>query len=407
MTKRVLFLVSSAPQFEGDSTAPFILNMAQDLCDLGYQIDILAPHASGIKCQEKIGDVSIYRFRYLWPECLETLCKGGSAMANLRHSPFRLLQIPFLLLGQIAACKRLLKENHYDIVHSHWLIPQGCIGAMLAKKYGIPHIVSVHGGDIFSLKHPLFLRFKRYAIANSQAVIANSGYTKNSIEQLLRGDKMLLIHIIPTGTTPLVSVPKANSAVKTSFCPNGEKLIIFLGRIVEEKGLKYLLDALSTISQKTPTKLIVVGEGAQRKELEEYVDSQNLTGSVIFQGGVPHKQIYDYLSIADVFVGPSVTMPNGGVEAQGNTFVEAMFAKVPVVASNIGGIPDAVIHGKTGLLVPEKSPEAIAEAVLRLFSDSYLAKELTTAAYSHVQENFSRYKSAKRIGGIYTDLLKG
>src|SRR5688572_6883639 len=93
--KRVLFLASSAPRFPGDSTAPFILNMAHDLCNLGWEVDILAPHAPGLKAVEVIDGVTIRRFRYLWPEKWQTLCYNGGATLNLKRSRFRFLALPF------------------------------------------------------------------------------------------------------------------------------------------------------------------------------------------------------------------------------------------------------------------------------------------------------------------------
>lgn len=402
---RILFLTSSAPLHAGDSTAPFILNMAQDLCDLGYAVDILAPHSAGCARDEMLGDVRIIRFRYMWPQRLQTLARGGSAMVNLRQNPLNALLIPFFILAQWIACRRLIRSNEYDLIHSHWLLPQGFIGSRIARRFHLPHIVMVHGADIFSLKHRIFRFFKRTALLRSDAIIANSSYTKQRIEQLDKSIGQRPISVIPTGTTPCTSQP--NTLLRDDYAARDDRILLFVGRLVEEKGLRYLLEALSAILEHQTVTLLVVGDGVQRKSYETLVARLGLTDHVRFIGAVPHDHIYDYYALADVFIGPSVSTQSGWVEAQGNTFVEAMFAHVPVVASDIGGICDAVIHEQTGLLVPEKSPDAIAEAVCRILDDESLRQHLASNAYEHAHKYFSRYGSAQRIAQLYAQLLAG
>lgn len=397
---RILFTASSAPRYPGDITAPFILNMAQDLCALGWQVDILAPHAEGLAKQEKIGAVDIFRFPYMWPESWQTLCYQGGALSNLRKSKLTKLQIPFFMLAEAAAMQQRAKKGGYDLIHSHWLIPQGYIGQKIARWNNLPHVVSVHGADIYTFRSKMIMPFKKAAIENSDAVIANSSATK---AEILKISDEANIMVAPTGTTPHART--ASSLKREDFCPADTKLIAFLGRIVEEKGLVYLIGALPTINEQQKTKLLVIGDGPERGALERHVATMGLKDKVVFVGAVPHEKIYDYLSLADVFVGPSVSLPSGWVEAQGNTFVEAMFAGLPVVASNIGGIPDAVIDGETGLLVPEKAPAAIAAAVIRLLADPDLAQRLAENGHKHAHAGFSRHSTAQKIAALYEDIL--
>jgi glycosyltransferase involved in cell wall biosynthesis len=125
---------------------------------------------------------------------------------------------------------------------------------------------------------------------------------------------------------------------------------------------------------------------------------------VEFVGPVPHADIYDYFSLADVFVGPSINIPGEWTEAQGNTLAEALFARVPVVASRVGGIPDAIIHERTGLLVDERAPDQIAQAVLRVLSDNRLAEAMKDAGYRHAACNFSRIVSARKVDTVYRSI---
>lgn len=308
----------------------------------------------------------------------------------------------FALAEALALLSALRREN-YDIIHSHWLIPQGFIGQMIAGRKKLPHIVSVHGTDIYSFRHPPLTRMKKAAIKNSRLVIANSRATKDEILKI-SNNADTDITVIPTGTTPLQKGIKT-SLNKSDFCEGEEKLLVFLGRLSEEKGLLYLIKALPEILNHKKVKLLVIGDGPERPKIKNHINDMGLSNKVIFTGVVPHENIYDYLLLGDIFIGPSITLKSGATEAQGNTFVEAQFAGIPVIASDIGGIPDAVIHEQTGLLVEEKQPEALSAAVLRLLDNPELAQQLAENGKKHALKNFSRYANAEKISRHYSALL--
>ena len=148
----VLLVTSSFPRWQDDATAPFILHIAQDLIELGWQVEVLAPHTEGSKLCEVIGGVPVSRFRYLWPERWQTLCYGGGALINLRSSWRSKLQLlPFLLFEGWAIFNRL-RRRRYALVHSHWLLPQGLMCGLAAAALRIPHVGTVHGSDVFALR---------------------------------------------------------------------------------------------------------------------------------------------------------------------------------------------------------------------------------------------------------------
>ena len=177
---RVLFLASTFPRWEGDSSAPFVLNLAQDLRALDWRVDVLVPHAPGALRHEEIGGVRVDRFRYLWPETLQTVCYGGGALANLRHDRKNLLKLPALVAAQAVAAMARLAGGRYDLLHSHWILPQGFTGTLAARPLGIPHITTVHGGDVFALQGRILAGFKRFALAGAEAVTVNSSATGRS-----------------------------------------------------------------------------------------------------------------------------------------------------------------------------------------------------------------------------------
>jgi glycosyltransferase involved in cell wall biosynthesis len=175
---------------------------------------------------------------------------------------------------------------------------------------------------------------------------------------------------------------------------------------VEEKGLGDLLLALAELRGRLPDlRLLVLGEGQHRAVFERACRDLGLTDRVSFLGWVAAERVADHLRAADLFVGPSRTGVNGWVEAQGLTFLEAMQAGVPVVATRSGGIPDVVVHEQTGLLVPERAPAELAAAIERLHRDRGLASRLAKTAGERVREGFTRAGSAAAFSRLFQDLL--
>lgn len=398
---RILFLASSAPRFAGDATSPFILNMARDLCELGWQVELLVPHAPGLMKREVIDGVSIRRFQYLWPASWQTLCYGGGAAVNLERNRVNYLAVPFLLLAGFWCALVEVLRSPPALIHSHWVIPQGVIGQVLSWL-GVPHVISVHGADVYGFRGWLMRAMKRWSLGRCRHVIANSTSTKAEVEALCRPRAL---SVIPTGTTPFVE-GQPGAIPRSRFADDDTRIILFVGRLIEAKGLRYLLEAMPAIVTRQPARLLIVGDGPERTRLEDHARQSGLAEYCDFIGAVPHSSVYDYFAIADVFVGPSIAIPGEWTEAQGNTFVEALFAGVPVVASRVGGIPDAIQHERTGLLVDERAPDQIARAVLRVFTDAHLADALRQAGRMHAAGNFSRYESALKLERLYRSILE-
>ena len=388
----ILFLTSSAPQSAEDATSTFILTMAEDLQALGHRVTILAPHAPNIAREEQIRGVRFVRFAYA-PESWQTLTDGGSTMVKLKHNPLKALLIPLLVLGQALALWRLLRAESFDVLHSHWLLPQGLVGGVLARRFKLAHICMTHGADVFGLQHPLLRWCKRQALARTKTVIANSSATATRV-RALHADSAL--EIIPVGATPAQDaiVPLADRSGWLQ--PN----LLFVGRLFEGKGLRYLLQALVEVPH---AHLRVFGDGPDRAAMELLANALGVSPRVRFEGSVPHASLLHAMRSAHLFIAPSINL-DGWEEAQGNAIAEAMLHGVPVIASDVGGIPDAVQHERTGILVPEQNPKALSAAIRRLLADQPSAQTLADAALAHASKHFNRYESAKKISALYEAL---
>jgi glycosyltransferase involved in cell wall biosynthesis len=178
------------------------------------------------------------------------------------------------------------------------------------------------------------------------------------------------------------------------FCNNKQRQtfqrplrIVFVGRLTEIKGVQYLIDAMSILKhQRVDFDLQIYGDGLLRKSLEVQVNNMSMTNCIFFNGFVEHSILPKKLMEADIFVGPSITTSLGETEGLGLVFLEAMAAGLIVIGSNVGGIPDIIKNGKTGLLVEEKKPIAIVNAIKLLVDNNKLRMSIIDGGRSLAKE---------------------
>ncbi|MHC1741659.1 MAG: glycosyltransferase family 4 protein [Syntrophobacteraceae bacterium] len=188
------------------------------------------------------------------------------------------------------------------------------------------------------------------------------------------------------------------------MAPNGP-LILFVGRLSEKKGLRYLLDAMPEVIRRFPeTTLLVVGEGEDREWLESHARSLGLPGDrVVFYGGVANPMLPKFYATADVFVGPSVTAKGGDAEGFGLVFVEALACSCPVIATDLPAIADIVAPGENGLIVEQRSATAIADALIALLGNRPLLSRLQGRARSSVVDRYEWKVISARYARILGD----
>ena len=404
---RVLCVTSNFPRWTDDSTTPFVLHLCEDLQKLGWTVDVLAPHAADTEVKETMSGVEVMRFRYLWPESAESVCYQGGALINLRKNPANYLKLPALVFAEWAAVRKLLIRGDYDLLHSHWILPQGLVGSLTAHVKRIPHVITVHGGDVFALRGRVLAGFKRYALRHADKITANSSVTEEAIRKL--EPDTASVARIPMGVD--INVPEQLDPgvlrILSKYRTDQGPLLLYVGRLVEEKGAADFLDAVAELWTRLPgMTALVVGDGQDRSHLEAYATTRGLNDCVVFTGWVDPAQVPSFMKAADCFVAPSRQASNGWVEAQGLTILEAMACGTPVIATRSGGIVDSVVHEHTGLLVDERSPGQISEAVKRLVSEPQLAARMSDNARSMVESRFSRQASAEAFSRLFTDLIE-
>ena len=386
---KILVLTSTFPRWANDTEPKFVDYLCEHL-SADNDIHVLAPHDAGIPVDEQLSDrVRITRFRYA-PERWESLAYNGGILPNLRANPSRFALVPLFLLAQLWAVTRLLRKNNYDIVHAHWIIPQGIVLriAYLLLHRPPPLVLTSHGGDLFALKGRFLGSLKAWVLAGANAVTVVSSEMKKKAANLgVPEDKL---DIIPMGVDCLETfVPPGPDTTRAG--------LIFVGRLVDKKGVEYLLRAMPAILARHPEEqLRLIGDGPLRPMLEGLCQELGITSSVTFLGAVANRDIPALLQEAAIAVIPSVVADTGDQEGAPVSIMETLASGNATVVSNYPGAQDIIEDGVNGYLVDQRAPEQIATRVLELLARPQLRAALGAAGRRTVAESFDwRVVSAK------------
>jgi glycosyltransferase involved in cell wall biosynthesis len=389
---KILMTTSTFPRWDGDSQAPFILLLAKHLVSLGHEIDLLAPHAHGAEHFEVIDGVSVHRYGYFWPEEFQHLCYGAGIVPNIKKSWLARFQVPFFLCAQAFAILKLNHRRKPDVIHAHWLLPQGLVAAAVNVITRKPLVISIHGSDVFLFrKHPI-TSLLSWAARKSRRVVANS----TAALDILRSD----YHVKDAVTIPM-GVSTASFTVRRQRKITSP-IVLFVGRLIDVKGAEYLLHAVPVIITQVPdARIVIAGDGPERQHLEQLARELHVDDHVVFLGSVPSSKMPELLATSDVFVGPAITTDKGQVEAFGVSFLEAMAAGLPVVTTASGGIKDIVAPDSTAIVIPEKDSLAIATAVNKLLDNPTLRRQMGKAGRARVEAHFTWENVAKQYDEVY------
>jgi len=400
---RVLVLTTTFPRWKGDGTASFVFELSKRLAQQGSEVIVLAPHHEGSQLKEDMDGVEIHRFPYFYPRRYQRLCYEGGILPNLERSHLAKLQVPSLALSELIYALALVKRERIDLIHSHWIIPSGLVGAICRKVLRKPLVVTVHAGDVFPLVRKKYLRSVGRIVLNSCDVCTvNSSATGDAVRVVAGSTKR--IEIIPMGVDLEVFSKNAIPLDQDSEAEGGERIILFVGRLAEKKGINYLIEAMPTILHHIPeARLVIVGYGPERGRLEGLVGELGLHDKVAFAGEVPNAELVRYYQKAHLLVLPSIVDSRGDTEGLGIVILEAMACGVPVVASNVGGIPDIIEPNWNGFLSKPGNPPDIADKVVELLSDKRLRERLSQNAIETVRGSFSWEAVAEKFSTLYHD----
>ncbi len=380
---RILYITSTYSRDEKDNQNPWMVDTIRHLQAKGYEIEVLAPAYRGLP-SHIVGGVKVHRFRYFFRE-RETLTHDQGAPNKIRGSLLvKLLFFPYLFFGMLAAM-RVARKGRYQFIHCHWPFPHGLMGwaACLAAPGKPRLILHFHGACLLlAAKFKPIAPMLRFCLRHAHGVVSNSSFTAGLVAALMPL-KPVEQSVIGFGS-PLSGDPLPPAQNRT-------KIILTVGRVVERKGIAYLLRALPKIAAVMEAKVAIVGKGDPKVEADLHKVAQELAlgDKVIFAGKVPEAELIQWYRTCDVFCLPAIVDSQGETEGLGVVLLEALNYARPVVASNVGGIPDIIKDGRTGLLCPQKDPEALAAAIVKLLSDPELGERLGRQGRAFVGKEFS------------------
>jgi colanic acid/amylovoran biosynthesis glycosyltransferase len=379
---KLLVLASTYPARTGDGTPQFVRDLAT-VEALSYQTSVLVPAVPGGARREVDGALEVRRFRY-FPRRWEDLAEGA-ILENLRGRKSRWAQVVPFFVAEVLAIRRQVRAAEPDVIHVHWLIPQGLAALIAAPK--VPKLVTTLGGDVYGLRDRVSRRLIRAVLKNAAAVTTMNAQMRGRLLEL--GADPATTVVLSMGADVAAIRPLAAAAERSPG------RILFVGRLVEKKGVSVLLEALRLLGD-IGYDLCVVGDGPLRSQLTG--ESSGL--SVSFAGVLGREALAAELGAASIAVFPSVPAASGDQDGLPVALLEAMSTGCAVVASDLSGLRDAVEDGVSGLLITPGSAEELATALGRLLGDPRLCDQLGRAAAIRA-EDFS----VSAIGGRYVALL--
>lgn len=350
--------------------------IAEGLADLGHNIDVVTSNGPGLRARERVEGVNIYRVH---------ANRTNRSTANVSS----LFSFPITGLTTVF---RLCRAKEYDCIHSHFAVPTGPVGVIASKIFDIPHVLSIHGGDIYDPTKrfsPHNIRMIRWVVSvvlnNSDVVVAQSSDTKMRADNYYDTGKKQT-KIIPLPYEPIQFKPTRPSEL--GLVPETTYLIS-VGRLVERKGYKFLLRALTYLDE---IELLLIGDGPQEDSIQSFAESLEVDDRVHLLGYVSEEKKFQYLNVASLYVLSSLH------EGFGIVVQEALQTGLPIVATDEGGQTDIIEDGVHGRLVPPRDSNALAEAIKSVLEEPEKYE-------SNCKERIQRYRRTK-ICKEYEDIFR-
>lgn len=396
---RLLVLTSTYPRWAGDPEPGFVHELARRLVGR-FQVTVVCPHAVGAATREDMDGVHVVRYRYA-PERWETLVNDGGIVANLRRNRWKLLLLPGFLLGQLLTAWRILRTSGADVMHAHWLVPQGVVAALLRLASGrrVPFVVTSHGADLYALKGRFWQMVKR--------TVANAAACTTVVSQAM-AERVHELGVPPGQVTVQSMGVDVSETFTQGDGPRRRSMILFVGRLVEKKGVRHLLDAMPGVLRQRPdVELCVVGFGPEEAALRERARQLGLGECVRFAGAVRQADLPGLYRQAALFVAPFVEATGGDQEGLGLVLVEAIGCGCPVLVGRVPAVADVMGPGYEDLIVDPADTEAFAKRILEALNDPVRLQDRMGTLRRDLATRFDWASVAARYGDLLAMIGRG
>ncbi len=371
-------VTSSYPKFRGDVTAPFIESIALGAVARGHAVDMVLPFHPDLR-READDPVRFFPYKYAPTRGLNIWGYAQSLEADVKLKKSVYLLAPVVARALRKTVGARLSAERYDVVHHHWVIPNAGLVADLVEARGVPQIVSLHGSDVAIAERFAPARaLAKSALRSAGAITGCSGdLTRRAIALGAPANRS---RTIPYGVDTEAFSPERGAAAawkERLRLPRATLLVLAVGRLVEKKGFRHLVDAAA---RTRGIYVAIAGDGDLRGALQRQIDA---TGAPVkLLGALQRETLAGAMASADVVAVPSVVDRSGNVDGLPNTLLEALACGRAVIASRVAGIPDTVDDGRTALLVEPGDPLALSVALARLRDHPEERRVLGSAARS-------------------------
>ena len=388
-------LTHNYPRFSGDFSGTFVEALCEELAVQGQQVTVYAPYDPAYN-RPLHARVDLQLYRYAWPDSLHKLGYMRTMQSDLALRLEAYALSPALFARGIQATLAGARRSRPDVLHAHWLLPNGFIAAVASRRLGIPLVVSIPGSDAqVARSNPLFRSMARFALRQADLLTANSADLRDAVLPL--GADLSKFDMIIYGTDPAALRPDETgvAALRADLgIGAGDVVALCVGRMVPKKGFDVLIRALATPAlRERPVVGVMVGEGDDKAAWQQLALDLGVAERLRWVGNVPKTAIGRYYNMADVLAMPSVSRPADGLNV---CVLDAMSCGKPVVGTTVAGNPLAIVNEETGLLIAEQDADALAGALARLADDPTLRRRMGAASRARIENELGWPHLARR-----------
>lgn len=385
---KICIVPTMFPKFEGDYYGSFVFEEAKILVKQGFEVHVVTQHNPGIPYETVMDGVHVHRFRWLEPNEFKALVHFKGILDS-----FRLLTYVVSLFFKLI---HIIIKYDLSILHAHSVIPTGFVGVLVSKILRRPMVITSHGMDVTSFQESKFFKMLiRFSFNHCEAVIAVSDDLKSKIKLLDNEDNIVVLR----NGVDITRFKPIQSKVKRQTLGIGlnEIIVLSVGYLDEFKGIFDLINAFRIVNRDN-VKLIMVGDGPKKDELRNMAAKFHLDESVIFTGRVSPLEIHEYYQLADIFVIPS-HIDSGGPPL---VVMEAMATGLPIIGTDIGGIPEGIKNSVNGFVVPINDVSELSKKLEILIDDENLREIFGNNSLKMLfRKSMTLEKKAERLVNLY------
>jgi glycosyltransferase involved in cell wall biosynthesis len=402
MSQRIVMVASSYPRFPGDSVGSFMEPIAQGIAARGHEVHLVAPWHPKWNRPKIDRGVHFHLFHYAPVEALNTFGYAEGMRADVRLRASAVAVAPVAVLAGWFKALRVAQKKRATIIHAHWVIPGGVIGAAAAGS--VPLVISLHGSDVFVAERHRIARVAARTVLGRACWVTACSEDLRSRGHALGADARRS-NVIPYGVDSERFRPEPDLRARGRGLlgiTDNVPLVFAVGRLVKKKGFEYLIDAAAMLKASQPKmRVAIAGDGDLDTSLRARAQAAGLSDTVQFLGVVSHVDVPALLAAADVAVAPSVHDDAGNVDGLPNTVMEIMASGAPLVATPAGGIGAVATDRLTARLVAERDVQALASAIDELLRDRPAATLMGRRAREFVCRHHSWARVAEDFDAVY------